>query len=312
MKFIDLHCDTIDRLIAEESDNKLRCNFHSVDIEKLKKGDCLAQTFALYVDIDEQKQPYNHCMKMANKFHEEIKLNNDLISLATNYDEIIENNRNSKISALLAIEEGAVLEGNIDNLQKFYDLGVRMMTLTWNHENEIGYPHIKPEYKEKGLKKFGIEVVEKMNELGMIVDVSHLSDAGFYDVSKISKKPFIATHSNSRTITNHSRNLTDEMIKILANSGGVTGINFCSAFIGDTPMTMIKDMVSHIKHIKNIGGIDVVALGSDFDGIGCKVEINDVSEMGKLAIQLEKEGFTNEEIEKIYYKNALRVIKDVM
>ncbi len=312
MKFIDLHCDTIDKLIAQERDNKLRCNFHSVDIEKLKKADCLAQTFALYVDTREQKQPYNHCMKMANKFHEEIKLNNDIISLATNYDEIIQNSRNSKISALLSIEEGAVLEGNINNLQKFYNLGVKMMTLTWNHENEIGYPHTKPQYKEKGLKKFGVEVVNKMNELGMIVDVSHLSDGGFYDVSKISKKPFIATHSNSRTITNHSRNLTDEMIKILANCGGVTGINFCSAFIGDTPMTMIKDMVSHIKHIKNIGGIDVIALGSDFDGIECKVEINDASEMGKLAIQLEKEGFTNEEIEKIYYKNALRVIKDVM
>lgn len=312
MKFIDLHCDTIDILMNEVKDPKLKNNSHCVDIEKLTKGNCLAQTFALYVDIGMHKNPYNHCVNMAKKFHEEIKLNNDVINLATNYKEIMSNEKNKKISALLAIEEGAVLEGDIQNLIKFYDLGVRMMTLTWNHENEIGYPHVKPEYKIKGLKDFGVEVVEKMNELGMIVDVSHLSDAGFYDVAKISKKPFIATHSNARKITDHSRNLTDDMIKVLANSGGVTGINFCSAFIGETPMAMIDDMVKHIKHIKNIGGIDVIALGSDFDGIDCPVEIKDVSEMGKLAIKLEQENFTTDEIEKIYYKNALRVINDVI
>lgn len=312
MKFIDLHCDTIDILLSETKDASLKINSHCVDIDKLIKGNCLAQTFALYVDTAIHKNPYEHCMNMAKKFHEEIKLNKDEISLATNFKEIIDNEKNEKISALLAIEEGAVLEGNIQNLNKFYDLGVRMMTLTWNHENEIGYPHVKPEYKTKGLKDFGIEVVEKMNELGMIVDVSHLSDAGFYDVAKISKKPFIATHSNARRITNHTRNLTDDMIKILANSGGVTGINFCSAFIGETPMAMLDDMVRHIKHIKHIGGIDVIGLGSDFDGIDCPVEIKDVSEMGKLAIKLEQAGFTTDEIEKIYYKNALRLIKEVM
>ena len=312
MKFIDLHCDTIDKLISIKEDDKLKINSHSVDIEKLIKGNCLAQTFALYVDIESCKEPYKHCMNMANKFHKEVNLNDDLISLATNYKEIIDNEKRGKISALLSIEEGAVLEGDIENLNKFYNLGVRMMTLTWNHENEIGYPHIRSEYSSKGLKDFGIEVVNKMNELGMIVDVSHLSDAGFYDVAKISKTPFIATHSNARKIINHSRNLTDDMIKTLANLGGVTGINFCSAFIGYTPKTMIKDMVNHIKHIRNIGGIDVIALGSDFDGIGCEVEIKDASEMGKLAMQLEREGFKTEEIEKVFYKNALRVIKDVM
>lgn len=312
MKFIDLHCDTIDLLMLGKNGNRLSQNTHCVDIGKLREGNCLAQTFALYVDIAEHKSAYKHCMDMANKFHEEIKLNKEFINLATNYEDIIKNEKDGKISALLSIEEGAILEGKIDNLSKFYDLGVRMITLTWNHENEIGYPHVKPENINKGLKSFGVEAVEKMNDLGIVVDVSHLSDAGFHDVSRISKKPFVATHSNSRTMTNHSRNLTDDMIKILANSGGVTGINFCSSFIGETPMAMISDMIRHIKHIKNVGGIDVIALGSDFDGIESPVEIKDASEMNKLAIQLEKEGFKTDEIEKIFYKNALRVIKDVM
>lgn len=312
MKFVDLHCDTIDRLLEVSEDNKLVKNNHTIDLSKLKKGNCLAQTFALYIDIADHKSPYSRCMEMANKFHEEIKMNNDVIRLATNYNEIIKNEQDNKMTALLAIEEGAVLEGKIDNLQKFYDLGVRMITLTWNHENEIGYPHNKPEFNQKGLKNFGVDVIHKMNDLGILVDVSHLSDAGFYDVAKLSKKPFIATHSNSRTVKNHSRNLTDDMIKVLANSGGVTGINFCSAFLGDTNEGRIDDMIRHIKHIRNTGGIDVISLGSDFDGIDCPVEIADASEMGKLALRLEKEGFKTDEIEKIYYKNALRVIKEVL
>ena len=312
MKFIDLHCDTIDRLLEVKDDSRLLKNNHTVDLEKLKKGNCLAQTFALYVDMADHKSPYERCMQMANKFHEEIKLNNNTIRLATNYDEILKNEQNGKLTALLAIEEGGVLEGKIENLQKFYDLGVRMITLTWNHENEIGYPHNRPEFNQKGLKDFGVDIVYKMNDLGIIVDVSHLSDAGFYDVARLSKKPFIATHSNARSIKNHSRNLTDDMIRVLANSGGIMGINFCSAFLGESKTSTIKDMIKHIKHMKNIGGIDIVALGSDFDGIDCEVEIANVSEMGKLAIELEKEGFTTDEIEKIYYKNALRVIKEVL
>lgn len=312
MKFIDLHCDTIDRLLEVKDDNRLLKNNHTVDLEKLKKGNCLAQTFALYVDMANHKSPYERCMQMANKFHDEIKLNNNTIRLATNYDEILKNERDGKLTALLAIEEGGVLDGKIENLQKFYNLGVRMITLTWNHENEIGYPHNRPEFNQKGLKNFGVDIIHKMNDLGIIVDVSHLSDAGFYDVARLSKKPFIATHSNARSIKNHSRNLTDDMIRVLANSGGITGINFCSAFLGESKTSNIKDMIKHIKHIKNVGGIDVVALGSDFDGIDCEVEIANVSEMGKLAIELEKEGFTTDEIEKIYYKNALRVIKEVL
>ncbi|MGL4797508.1 MAG: dipeptidase [Paraclostridium sp.] len=312
MKFIDLHCDTIDRLLEKENDNKLLKNNHTVDLNKLKQGNCLAQTFALYVDKSDHISPYNRCIKMANKFNEEISNNDTIIKLATNYDEIIKNENEGILTALLAIEEGAVLEGKIENLQRFYELGVRMMTLTWNHENEIGYPHNRPEFNEKGLKPFGIEVVHKMNELGMIVDVSHLSDAGFYDVARVSKSPFIATHSNARTVKNHTRNLNDDMIKVLANSGGVTGINFCNAFLGESKKSTIKDMVRHIKHLRNIGGIDVIALGSDFDGIDCDVEITDVSEMGKLALELEHDGFTTDEIEKIYYKNALRVIKDIL
>lgn len=227
---------------------------------------------------------------MANKFHEEMKKNSDEIVLATNYEEIMKNQSEGKLTALLSIEEGAVLEGKLENLKKFYDLGVRMMTISWNHVNELSFPHNKVEYREKGLTDFGREVVHKMNELGMLVDVSHISDGGFYEIAKISSKPIIATHSNSRAMMNHSRNLTDDMIKVLANKGGVTGINFFHLFLSDKSESKLEDMVRHIKHIVNVGGIDVVSLGSDFDGIDSKVEIEDISQMGKLYEPLKKKG----------------------
>jgi membrane dipeptidase len=191
-------------------------------------------------------------------------------------------------------------------------LGVRLITLTWNFPNEIGFPNCQNEYMNKGLTEFGKEVVYEMNKLGMVIDVSHLSDGGFYDVANLSSKPFVASHSNSRSIRSHTRNLTDDMIRTLAEKGGVTGINFCAAFLGSSRDGRIDDMVEHIKHLRNIGGIDVIALGSDFDGIGNDVEIKDSSEMNKLAYELSKQGFNDDEIEKIFFKNALRVIKEVL
>ncbi|MFI3209505.1 MAG: dipeptidase [Peptostreptococcaceae bacterium] len=307
MKLIDLHCDTIDLIV--DSNKNLRENDLTVDIQKLKKADSLVQTFALFVDKNSVKSPYKRCINMYKKFNFEME--NDEISLLTKYCQIKENYNKNIISALLSIEEGAVFEGDIKKVQEFYDLGVRITTLTWNYENEISYPN----GYDRGLKEFGFEVVDKMNELGMIIDVSHLSDKGFYDVYENSKKPFIATHSNAREITNHKRNLTDDMIKKLSEVGGVTGINFCKFFLTENENILdskIDFMIDHIKHIKNVGGIDVLSIGSDFDGIPNKVEIEDISQMDKLYSRLKKEEFTEDEIEKIFYKNSLRVLKDVL
>ncbi|MDR0879576.1 MAG: dipeptidase [Clostridioides sp.] len=314
MKYIDLHCDTVYKMMEDTEKYGLRKNDFSIDVEKLAKGGCMAQMFALFLDQDENKNLYEYCIAMSDKINFEIEKNSDKIALATNYGEIIANDRAGKISALISIEEGGAIEGSLDKLDEFYDRDVRLMTLTWNHVNEIGYPHCREEYTNLGLTEFGKLTVERMNELGMIIDVSHLSDGGFYDVAKLSKKPFVASHSNSRAMRNVSRNLTDEMIKIVANSGGVTGINFADYFLGDygDNFSRISDMIRHIKHIQKVGGVDVIALGSDFDGIGSEVEIRDASEMDKLYQALKLEGFKDGDIEKIFYKNALRVITDVL
>ncbi|MCF6461998.1 dipeptidase [Clostridium sp. Cult1] len=312
MRPIDMHCDTVLRLMEDKENTGLYKNDLSVDIEKLKKTNSLAQFFAIWVDIKSERDPMEICLEMIDKFYVEVDKNSQEIAIATNYEDIIRNDREGKISAVLAIEEGASIKGELYNLRNFYRLGVRAITLTWNEANEIGYSNFYEEYRDKGLTDFGREVVYEMNRLGMLIDVSHLSDQGFYDVSKESTKPFIASHSNSRTIKEHSRNLTDNMIKILSNSGGVMGICFERDFLGDTENASIKDIIRHIKHIKNIGGIDVIALGSDFDGSHPNCEINNIGEIEKLAYALKDNGFSDDEIDKIFFKNAMRVIKDVL
>lgn len=336
MKVADMHCDTIgeiyeNRLLGKKY--KLKENNLHVDINKLVKGDYLLQNFAMFIDIKKYKNPYKTLQEMIQVYYEELEKNRDIIKHVYSYEDISMCSKENKIGALLTIEDAGALEGSLTNLETVYKQGVRLITLTWNHINGVGFPNFKvksdsngnitekPDFMtpntEFGLTTFGVELLREMERLGIIVDVSHLSDAGFYDVLKYSKKPFVASHSNSRSVTNVVRNLTDDMIKNLANKGGVTGINFCSSFVMPTPhtgstFTYIDDLVKHIKHIKNVGGIDVIALGTDFDGIQGTLEIKDASQIQLLAEALLNNGFTYGEVEKIFYKNIMNLYKEVL
>lgn len=312
MKIIDFHCDTILALMDDKNNSTLRKNNLSIDIEKMNKGDYMAQFFAMFVYLQKNQDPLEMCLEMIDRFYCELESNKEDINLAKNYDEMVSNQNEGKMSAFLAVEEGGVLKGKIHNLRNLYRLGVRLITLTWNFPNEIGFPNCQVECMDKGLTPFGEEVVSEMNKLGMIIDVSHLSDKGFYDVANLSQTPFIASHSNARIVKNHTRNLTDDMIKTLAEKGGVTGINFAREFLGEWEISRVQDIIAHIKHIKNVGGIDVISLGTDYDGISPYLEIQNAGEMDKLITGLNREGFTEDEIDKILNKNAMRVIRDVL
>ncbi len=316
MKFIDLHCDTASLLL--ETSQTLKENHCKIDIKRLQKGEALAQFFAMYIDSKKVDSSYDYCVKMLNNFKNELYLNQESVALCKNHNDLLMAKKKSKIGAFLTIEEGEAIEGDIEKLRYFKEQGISLVTLTWNHENALGYSNFEWRDQDKGLKQKGFEVVEEMNHLGMIIDVSHLSDAGFQDVILNSKTPIIATHSNSRTMTNHPRNLSDKMLKQLADKGGVTGINFFNNFLIKGELrekketSTIKDMIRHIQHIRNIGGVEVIGLGSDFDGIPNPVEIEDISQMSKLSDALLSDGFSEDEVEKIFYKNSLRIIKDVL
>jgi membrane dipeptidase len=311
MKVIDFHCDTLSKL-AEDNSSELRKNQFSVDIEKMEKSNYLAQFFAAFVDRSQHRDPYSRALELIEIFKREEGKNKDKIRQAYSYEDLLANEKEGKISCFLSIEEGAALKGSFDRLQEFYRQGVRLITLTWNFPNEIGYPNAENKYRGKGLTAFGFQLVEAMNKMGIIIDVSHLSDKGFWDVASKSKSPFLASHSNARAIRNHSRNLTDEMIGALAEKGGIIGVNYYSNFLADKNIGTIQDIITHMKHIRKIGGIGILALGSDFDGISTPVEFEDCSQMDQLYYGLLKNGFSQDEADKIFYYNGLRFLRDIL
>lgn len=223
--------------------------------------------------------------------------------------------RSGKCATLLTVEDGAVIR-EMDMLYHLHSLGVRLVTLTWNFENSIGYPnHADHDLTRRGLKPFGRDVVAEMNRLGMLVDVSHLSDGGFYDVAETSTKPFVASHSCARSLAHHPRNLTDEMIRILADHGGICGVNFYPPFLTDDGrhISRISDMCRHVEHLRQVGGEDILALGSDFDGIEGALEIAGPQDMEKLFEALRHDyGYTENMLEKLAYRNAERVLQDCL
>ena len=320
MKVVDMHCDTISDLWRRRREGKpqsLRKNELHIDLEKLQKGDYLLQNLAMFVFLGREPDPLVNVLELIDEYELQLKENRDLIAPVLCYDDIEKNARAGKISVLLTLEEGAVFKGDPAVVRSLYRLGARMATLTWNFENELGFPGISPKNEplvgaEYGLKPAGIEIVREMNRLGMIVDVSHLGDAGFWDVVKYCDAPFVASHSNARAICGHNRNLTDEMIGALADKGGVMGINFCGDFLNPDGSSRVEDMVRHMKHIRDVGGIGCIGLGTDYDGIDGELELYDASQMPRLAEGLERAGFTAAEIEAIFHGNVLRAYKEVL
>ena len=321
----DLHCDTIWKIDeSERSGTKpisLRKNKLQIDEEKLKKGKYFAQCFAVYIP-NKYEDCYQRCLNAIAIFQREIE-KSKLLSPVHRYGDFKKNKANCRVSAILTMEDGCPIGKDLKRLQFFYELGVRMICLTHNYVNEIGYPNLcenretsvpapsQPNTKD-GLTEFGRELVLTMNKLGIIVDTSHLSDKGFYDAIKISEKPIVASHSNARGLCTHIRNLTDDMLFKLADNGGVMGINYAKQFLHNTPSLgekTVECVVAHMKYIKKKIGVEHIALGSDFDGIDENIELCDCSKLGKLIVALRKENFTDSEIKKITYQNALRVFR---
>ena len=311
MNFIDFHVDTLYRLFyrAKGEVGDLWKNNCHIDLEREIASGYTAQLFACFLDLAEKPKlgsSYEDVLGMIELFYQQISADKEKVGFAGNYAQYKENKEQGKLSAFLSLEEGGVLEGDLKRLNVLYDKGVWVMNLTWNHENCLAYPHRPAEFQNKGLKPFGLEIVQRMDELGMVVDVSHLSDAGFWDVVKHGTRPFMATHSNSREVRNVSRNLSDEMIRALADRGGIMGLNFYSDFLSDDPVGRIDDMLRHCRHIMNVGGEQVLGLGTDFDGMETEIEVNGAGEMPKLAQAMDRAGFSTDQIEGICYRNAER------
>ena len=340
MKIADMHCDTISEIWESRkqsvsqnggSPQQLSRNDLHIDIRKMKKAGYLLQNFALYVDLKKGLDPFEYVLELIDVFREEMGKNKNDIGVIKTYDDILANERQGKMSALMTIEEGGCCKGEIGNLERLYQLGARMMTLTWNYPNELASPNLFIKSAEKGstlkndegfslfdsskgLTEKGFFFIQRMEELGMIIDVSHLSDAGFWDIVQHTKKPFVASHSNARALCGHCRNLTDDMIRAVAGRGGVIGLNFYGCFLNETndSHSRVARMAAHARHMLNVGGSGCLGLGSDFDGISGELEIQDCSQMQKLINELERAHFTGTEIENILWRNVMRVYREML
>ncbi len=318
MRFVDLHCDSILEIYTKKKE--LADLVGHINLEKLRHGGVLMQCFAAFIathDCAERNGihvgAYELFCAMADIFDRQMALYPDMLAPARSYADVVKNRAEGKISALLTVEDAVPLEGKIERVDEMYARGVRMAALLWNYENSLGFPN-SPDAREhaKPLKPFGREAVERMNELGIIVDVSHLSEGGFWDVADISRKPFIASHSCARALCDHSRNLTDAQLRAVAEHGGVVGVNFNSGFLnGREDYTPNADIIRHMDYIRRKAGIESVALGSDFDGIDCALELRDCAGLPSLAGAMESV-FTDDEIDLISSKNALRVLRDTV
>jgi membrane dipeptidase len=325
MKVWDLHCDTLSELRYAQLEGKPKAfdrNDLHIDLEKLTKGDYYLQCLAAFINLGRQKNGENSVvavLELADLFHRIIAKYPDRVAPVYTAQDIAKNEAAGKISLMLTIEEGGCCKGSLGVMRELYALGARMMTLTWNYPNELANPNVAPgdaadilpcrANTETGLTETGLAFLSEMERLHMIVDVSHLSDKGFWDVVEHARRPFAASHSNCRALSPHCRNLTDEMIRAMAERGGLVGLNYCAGFLEPDPsaqQSTVDRIAEHAQHFKKVGGIDMIALGSDFDGIEHGPGMKNCADLPMLEQALRRSGFTEDEIEAIFYRNAKR------
>lgn len=311
MRFIDLHCDTVSKLYDDTAQHLNANSFH-VDIEKLKMGECFLQTFAVFLDeakvIAEDGEMFVEWENRIALYAREMRCWGSQLAPIEQFCE----EKTDTIYSLLSVEGCGFIQNHPQRLEEVVRHGCKMVSLTWNYENCMGYPNsTQAEQMAKGLKPQGFGALDFFNEKKIIIDISHLSDGGAEDVLKKSRLPVVASHSNARAVCRHPRNVSDRLVRKIADSGGVVGINFYPPFLTENKKATTEDVLFHMRHIINCGGEETVAFGTDYDGIESTPEdLEDVSKMQRVYIALKKDGFSESIIEKIFYKNALRVLKE--
>ncbi|MFZ5650012.1 MAG: dipeptidase [Bacillota bacterium] len=308
---VDAHCDTLTVLDRQERRLGQQSQRGHVDIPRLAQGGVNLQFFAVFISKEYRDNPLARALQVFDTFFAEMEGNSEAAGIVYSPQDIESIVSRNKVAALLTVEGGEALAGRIEVLRMFYRIGVRGLTLTWNGRNELG-DGVSEAGTGGGLTRFGVSVVREMNRLGMLVDVSHLSEKGFWDVLKESDRPVIASHSNCRALHDHPRNLWDQQIKVLAAGGGVVGLCFYPPFLG-SGQASLEMLLDHAVHLAGVAGVDYIGLGSDFDGIESVVPgINDVTCLPMLTEGLLRRGFSPGEVKKILGGNFLRVIKQVL
>lgn len=281
MEYFDLHCDTLYKAVTQNSsfsDSK-----NHISLSKAETFDKWSQLFAIWIPDELKNNPAKNLYLDAVEKFNELKIDNE------------------RVKMFLAVENASMLCGDIDNISLLNEAQVKYVTLTWNGENELGGG---AECHGVGLSLFGKNVVKELEKANISIDLSHSSDKLFYDVINIASKPVIATHSNSRSVTNVKRNLTDEQFRVISDMGGIVGLNFYKGFLNDDEnKACIDDIIRHAEHFLNLDGEDVLAIGADFDGADMPYDINGIESVENIYSRFVTEFGTNL-TKKIFFDNA--------
>lgn len=303
MRFFDLHCDTLYRTVTESG--SLNYNRFEISVDKASYLDEWIQCFAVWIPDDISK---SEILPLFNKAYKKLisqcqKHNISFCSDLTQVD--LASNR----KCFFTVENGRLLQGNLENIKLLKECNVKILTLTWNGDNEIASGALSD--SKFGLTDFGKKVVKELENNGIIIDVSHLSQKAFYDVAEMANKPFIATHSNSKTITNHKRNLTDQQFEIIKDSGGIVGVNFHISFLNNREdEASIEDVIKHTEHFLSLGGENNISIGTDFDGGILPKDINGIDSIGEIYNKFLQKNYSETLLDKIFFKNAYNLCQN--
>lgn len=293
--YFDCHCDTIERCIAEGMG--LRCNSFHLDLNRLAYFAKSVQVFA--VCSQSYDDPILKADRMLNALHEEIEKNSDIVRLCLNSDDINDAIKSGKTAALISLEGCE----QILSLEDAYGKGVRILHPTWNYDNAISGAAMA---SGRGLTEYGRRFIVNAQKMGFALDMSHISEKAFWDCIEILEKPVIAGHSNSKSICDCKRNLTDEQFKVLVSIGGGAGINLYPEFLG-----LGKDIdavFAHIEHFLSLGGEEAVFLGCDLDGIPCMPNgMEGIESVGMIYEKLLTENYSEELAQDIFFNNAYKI-----
>ena len=267
MYLFDLHCDTITRLHDGQrlrpGDRSLRENGAHLSLKGMSRFSW-AQCFAIFIPDEKRGQAavdyFEDCYAF---FCAQLAENADLAAQARTISQAQALLDQGKTAAFLTVEGGAALGGRLEQVDRLAACGVKLLTLTWNGPNELASGNVDP---EQGFTSFGREAVRRLEDRGIGVDVSHLNDKGFWELSEFARRPFVASHSNARAVCPHPRNLTDSQICRLVEVGGLVGLNYCTQFLAEGGRPTFRDLAAHIRHFLDLGAQDILALGSDYDG----------------------------------------------
>ena len=314
---VDTHTDTpLWFTRGDFSVGKRKSN--QVNIQKMEEGKLDSQFLAIFLAQKERDEASSQaavekCLKMIENTYADVAKYQDACGIALTEEDALRLKAEGKKAFFLGIENGYAIGKDIKNVKKFKDMGIQYMTLSHSYDNDICNSSSHTEDASKGLTAFGRKVVKEMNKVGMMIDVSHVSEGTFWDVIKYSKDPIFASHSSVKALCDHDRNLTDDQLRALAKNGGVIQICIYDGYLNnDAKAASIDDIVKHIDHAVKVAGIDHVGIGSDFDGgggvLGCKGD----NDMINITVKLIEKGYSEEDIRKIWGGNFFRVMNQVI